>query len=117
MTRTVAHHPSVSSAPGEPCPFCGCGKTLTAHKARVSRSRKRAFVPYDRSGDAFGTLPADWAFPLGVGATLSAADQEAMRKADAYIAKHRGMVPVIDEKRNTISGWRPAAGSAESEAA
>lgn len=33
------------------------------------------------------------------------------------ILKRRGMVAIVDEKRNAITGWRPAPGVAEVSAA
>jgi hypothetical protein len=106
-------HPAIRHDAHEPCPFCGCGLVAAPAVAPVRRRttarKRRASGPYDRSADPFGTLPADWAYPESGTRELTAAERAASAQIEAYIAEHRGQVAIVDERTNTVTGWRDAA--------
>ena len=134
----LGKHPDVRTDPHELCPFCGCGLTAAATGAKrsrpVSRSSATARTYTLATGRVIPLKGRELAFVLwrethpvsrglGVGFTPGAtrahtpAELAAIAAADAYMASHRGMVAIVDEKRNTISGWRPAAGASDTAAA
>lgn len=117
-------HPAIRHDPHDPCPFCGCGPTTRARRARVTSPPLAATVrhtpglpprfrsdpnwrPYERT-EPFGELPADWAYAEQGTREHTATERAEITRAEAYIAEHRGEVAIIDEHSNAITGWRAA---------
>lgn len=134
-------HPEIRlDDPHGPCPFCGCGMasdTATKPAKRAPAKRPSAATYTTASGRQItlkgkelryhawrartpspdGPGPASWAYPETGTRRHTPTELAELERIRLYFAGHRGMVAIVDEKTNTITGWRPAPGKTASVAA
>lgn len=55
----------------------------------------------------FGEHPADWAYPEQGTREHTPRELADLATITANIAAHSGSVAVVDERTNTVTGWRP----------
>jgi hypothetical protein len=93
---TVLRHSEIRAPAAEPCPFCGCGTALAAHRrpshARPTRAAFRHFPPptykggWPRSGYVpLDAPPIDWSQRAAIAAAFGRIDIEQPRDERATI--------------------------------